>query len=821
VRPALWRVLARVRIFARAWLTAGLGLVGVLAAALMGAGAAAAQPATGVSVYPLPGSRYEMPATQIAFRGIAASEIGAISVVGSKSGTHTGTIAADSDGDGGSFIPSTPFTPGETVTVTTGLDVIGGSGGKFSFAIAHPARPIPAAALPRVPAGSDGVQHFHSEPGLQPASVTVTKDSAPASAGDIFLAPQYGPNQDGPMILDPQGRLVWFDPTSISSKLLTTDFRTQTLFGQPVLTWWQGYTNDGSGRGAGYIYNSDYQPEYVVHAADGMQMDLHEFLVTNSGDAFILAASPVWLPKLGRAVVDSVIQEIDIRTGLVLFEWHALDHISLQESSMFGPHVSGHYLDPYHFNSVALDSDGNLVVSARNTSAIYKIDLSTGQVLWRLGGKKSSFKMGPGTTTALQHDAVVQPDGTITIFDDGAGPPKVHAYSRGIRVTLNLQSMTASLVREYDHSPKISADFEGSMQMLPDGDLFLGWGQQPYFSEDTASGEQDFDAHFTEPTSTYRAYRFPWAAQPTTAPSLALSPSADGTMEVYASWNGATDVSSWRVLAGDSSTTLEDVGGAGRHGFETGIAVHSGDPDFQAQAIGTSGQVLASTSVAGAPERIALYGRSAFVSSSSGLGGIPASCYATKACDIVVTVTSGRTVLARSGRESVGANGSGILYFRLSPAGRRMLARSRTRRLTVNVTAQNSTGFPRSTVTVSLVSFSTRGAGPHRDAGGSGALSLLGETDFVRSDSGVGGILAACTSATACTAAATLSVGSTVIATTGPESIGGHQAGYLAYRLTAAGRSMVARAGGNQLGAHVTISGGSSASGDVALVGFR
>ncbi|HEY5318213.1 MAG TPA: arylsulfotransferase family protein, partial [Solirubrobacteraceae bacterium] len=536
------------------------GLVAAVAllAAAPAPPAAQAQPA--VSVFPLPGARYELPAAQIVFRGIPASEIGAVSVVGSKSGVHTGTIEADSDGDGGSFIPSTPFKPGETVTVTTGLDVIGGTAGRFSFSIAHPAHPLQPAALPRAPAGAHGVQRFRSEPGLQPASVTVTKNSAPASAGDIFLAPQYGPSQDGPMILDPDGRLVWFDPTSLSSKVLTTDFREQTLFGQPVLTWWQGYTNSGSGRGAGYIYNAAYQPEYVVHASDGMEMDLHEFMVTNSGDAYILAASPVWLPKLGRAVIDSVVQEIDIRTGLVLFEWHALDHISLQESSMFGPHASGHYLDPYHFNSIALDSDGNLVVSARNTSAIYKINVSTGQIIWRLGGKRSNFRMGHGTSTALQHDAVVQPDGTITIFDDGAGPPKVHSYSRGIRVALNSSRRTATLVKEYDHSPKILADFEGSVQALPDGDVFLGWGQQPYFSEDTASGQQDFDAHFTEPTSSYRAYRFPWSAEPNSTPSLGTNPNPNGTMELYASWNGATDVSSWRVLAGASAASLHTVG---------------------------------------------------------------------------------------------------------------------------------------------------------------------------------------------------------------------------------------------------------------------
>jgi hypothetical protein len=664
--------------------------------------------------------------------------------------------------------------------------------------------------------GSNGLQHFHSRPDLLPAALTVTKNSAPPSAGDIFVAPQFGPTQNGPMILDRDGGLVWFHPIAISSEQLSTDFRVQTLFGQPVLTWWQGYTSNGNGRGNGYIYNRSYQQQYVVHAAGGLQMDLHEFFVTNSGQAYILAVSPLRLSGVSRPVMDGVIQEIDIRTGLVLLEWHALDHINLQESSQFGPHIPGHVADPYHLNSVGLDRDGNLIVSARNTSAVYKIDRNTGQILWRLAGKKSTFKMGSGTSTAFQHDATVQPDGTITIFDDGAGPPVLHAFSRGIRVALDLTRKTATLVKEYDHSPNISSAFEGSTQRLPGGDVFLGWGQQPYFSETNASGQQDFDAHFNEPTASYRAYRFPWSGQPPTNPAIAVSPRPDGTMDVYASWNGATNVASWRVLSGAGSNSLHTAGTVPLHGFETAINVHSGNPAFAAQALASSGQVLATSQATGAPQHVGIYGRTAFIS-SDGVAGVPASCFAKQACSIVTTVSSGGTVLARSGRQSLAANRSGILYFRLSASARSTLARQH--HMPVSVTAQSSVGFS-STVTMTLVAFTTSGAGPHRSANRSGGLQLLGETDFVRSENGVGGILVACTSPTPCTGTTTISVGNTVIARTGPESEGPNQAGYFMFALTAAGTSMLAHAPGHQLGAHVSISGTSSATGDVALVPF-
>ncbi len=782
-------------------------------------GAAGARADAPVSVYPIAGARYEPAASQIAFRGIAANQIGSVTVVGSKSGAHTGTIQADSDGQGASFIPSTPFVAGETVTVTTGLNVVGGSGGTFKFKILHPARLGKYPALPQVPVGTNGLQHFRSRPDLTPAALTVTQNSAPASAGDIFLAPQFGPTQNGPMILDRLGRLVWFHPTPIGSRLLSTDFRVQSLFGQPVLTWWQGYTVSGSGSGSGYIYNRDYQQQYVVRAANGLSMDLHEFAVTNSGQAYIIAISPVKVPHDRRPLVDSVVQEIDIKTGLVLFEWHALDHISLRESSQVGPHIPGHIVDPYHFNSVGLDRDGNLIVSARNTSAVYKIDRRTGQIIWRLGGTKSSFKMGSGTTTAFQHDAVVEPDGTITIFDDGAGPPQVHPDSRGIRVALDLQKMTASLAREYDHSPKISAMFEGSAQRLPGGDVFLGWGQQPYFSENAASGKQDFDAHFNQTTASYRAYRFPWSAQPPTTPALAIKPNPDGTMQLYASWNGATDVASWRLLSGVNSKSLGVLGSAPAHGFETSIKLQSGNPSFGVQAVGAAGNTLASSAARDAPQRVAIAGHSAFVS-AGGLAGVPVNCFAAKPCKIVITVTRGRTVLARSASQNLGANASGILYFRLSGAGQSILAHTRANRLPVSVSARDSIGF-QSTVTMNLVAFSSSGPGPQRDASQAGGLRLLGQTDFVRSDNRVGGILVACDSSTACLATTTITVGNAVIARTGQEYEGPRQAGYLIFSLSAAGQSMLAHARGHQLGAHIEITGSFSASGDIALIPFH
>ena len=556
-------------------------------------GAARDRQSTAVTVFPIPGSRYNRPATQIAFRGVARGAIGHLRVVGSRSGVHTGRVEVDSDRNGASFLPRKPFSAGETVTVTTRLDVLGARRGRFSFAIGKVAPLVGCAKLGGIPRARAGdLQHFHSRPDLHPVAVQVTTDQAPASEGDIFVGPQNGPVQNGPMILDQHGGLVWFLPSPVSDASYANDLRVQDLHGEPVLTWWHGCRESGIGRGAGMIVNRAYRPVATVRAANGLAEDSHELLLTPQGDAYITAASPVWLRVTRSPTIDWVVQEIDLRTGLVLFEWHALDHVPLS-SSWVSVRSARAFFDPFHLNSIALAPDGNLLVSMRNTNAEYLIDRRNGHVLWTLGGKRSSFRMGPGTRTWAQHDANLQPDGTVTIFDNGGGLPFVHPQSRGLRVRLDTRRMTATLIREYDHNPPLNVSVEGGMQLLDDGNAFIGWGAEQYFSEYDPAGRQIFDAHFNDPIASYRAFRCDWSAQPATAPALAVAARGHRASAVYASWNGATDVAAWRVLAGPSPRRLAPVAVTARTGFETGIVVQRADRWFAVQAVGANGQTLA------------------------------------------------------------------------------------------------------------------------------------------------------------------------------------------------------------------------------------
>ncbi len=333
-----------------------------------------------------------------------------------------------------------------------------------------------------------------------------------------------------------------------------------------------------------------------------------------------------------------------------------------------------------------------------------------------------------------------------------------------------------------------------------------------------AAGHQDFDAHFNVPTSTYRAYRFPWSAQPPTLPALAVAPNPDGSTNLYASWNGATDVASWRVLAGSTPGSLSTIGQEPKTGFETRIAVHSASAYFAVQPLDSSGNALSTSTPRATPAHLAIYGRSAFVS-ANGFGGIPAGCFANHPCHVATTISAGRTVIARTGNEAVGENDSAILYFQLSGQGRASLQHARGRRLAVQISAHDSSGTAANT-SLNLVPFQTNGDGPHRSLTNSSTLKIIGVTHFV-SSGWTGGILAGCAGGTPCHATATVSAGNTVIAHTGSEFLGANELGYLYFTLTAAGHAMLAHAPGNQLGAQITLTNGSAtASADVALAAF-
>jgi hypothetical protein len=588
----------RLRDRARVTIVSVLG-VAAIGAALSGRLWATAQSSasTGaVNVFPIPGGHLAAPSTQITFRGVPVSQLGSIVVTGSASGAHAGRVLGDSDGQGGSFLPSRPFTAGETVAVTTGLNIAGAGAGAYSFTVADPAGRIPAAAPRPAPRVKADVDRFASATGLIAPAVKVTRQPARAASGDIFVANQGGPVQYGPMILGPYGGLIWFKP--VPKNDTATDFRVQTYRGQPDLTWWQGsVTAAGVGQGEDEIYDSSYRPVATVKAGNGLQSDLHEFQITSANTALVTAYYPVYADATAvkgskrQIVLDSVAQEIDIPTGLVLYQWDSLDHVPLTDSYNGKPTDPGHPYDYFHINSIQPDTDGNLVVSSRDTWSAYKISHQTGAIMWTLGGKHSTFKMGPHTSFAFQHDARIRAGSEITIFDDGAGPPAVHKQSRGLTLKLDTVHMTATVAGQDEHRPALLAAYEGNVQRQANGDDLIGWGQQPYFTEFDSHGKIVFDARFVDANSSYRAYRFVWNGTPANSPGVAAR-ATGRTTTVSATWNGATGIARWRILGGASATSLKPAASSAKQAFETTIRLPRAERYVATQALDRRGRVL-------------------------------------------------------------------------------------------------------------------------------------------------------------------------------------------------------------------------------------
>jgi len=442
-------------------------------------------------------------------------------------------------------------------------------------------------------------QHFRSRPDLLPPVVHVRTRLDGTTPGFIFLAPKLRVAQAGPMIVDDSGNVVWFKPLDTRG---VTDFQVQRYHGQPVLTWWRGRAPPRARDGYYVVYDTSYRKIADVQAGNHLVGDIHEFLITPQNTALITVyhrrpadLSSVGGPKNG-VIYDGIVQEVDIATRRVLFEWHSFPQVGLKESYEQVPHAGAY--DYFHVNSIDVEPNGNLLVSSRNTHTVYEIDRTTGKILWRLGGRRSDFKLGPGARFAWQHDARRQPDGTITLFDNGATPP-VEKFSRILVLRVDERTRRATLIRSYHHPRRLLTPWEGNAQFLPNGHIFVGWGSNPDYTEFDASGRVLLDASFgrqggrpgTEADS-YRAFRFDWDGRPLDRPRIAISGG-----KLYVSWNGATDVRRWEVLAGSDAQHLTALRTAAKTGFETAIPLTSNAAAFSVRALDRGGEVLASSPV--------------------------------------------------------------------------------------------------------------------------------------------------------------------------------------------------------------------------------
>jgi len=586
------------------------------AAALLVAGAPAQAKMTPLAVSPAADTPAVSPDTQISILGAPRKAIRSVTVTGATSGAHKGRLRPYSHARGASFVLDTPLTEGEQVQLR--VRVTGRPEVKRSFTVAVAGKTPPFLNIKATK--PDVLEKFVTRPDLIAPKITVHKSTPKASAsGNIFLTPLPSPvvhpesnnavtikpiGPGGPMIIDRNGQLVWFQ--KLTPPVVAANLRIQRYDGKRVLTWWQGpVTATAFGLGAGIIADTRYRTIKTVEAGNGYKMDIHEFTLTPEGDALFTIYVPIRIHVPGTpagtttAMMDAIVQEVDIKTGLVVWEWHALGHIPLSESYA-NPENSASY-DAYHINSVqSLDGGRRVVFSARDTSAVYKVDRGTGKILWRLGGKNSDFRLGPGARFWFQHDAQELPGNRVSVFDDEAGPPQKAPASRGLVLKLDPKRKTAKVLHQYHRAPDTSAQSEGSVQQLASGNVFVGFGSTEFFSEFSTSGKLLFDASLPNGDGSYRVYRFPWSATPRTKPDVAVRANGAG-VSVYASWNGATTVRRWQVLAGPSEGNLSPVTTVARTGFETRVNLDTTTLAYAVRALGADGKVLSTSPVVAGP----------------------------------------------------------------------------------------------------------------------------------------------------------------------------------------------------------------------------
>jgi Arylsulfotransferase (ASST) len=426
-------------------------------------------------------------------------------------------------------------------------------------------------------------QHYHSRPDLRPPPVEILEQARRTAPGYVFIAPKKNVEQAGPLILDNRGHVVWFRPLDTHA---VTDFRAQRYRGRPVLTWWHGRPDEADGESGYSIYDNRYRLVAHVEPGHGLLGDMHEFKLTRRSTALMTFIRQLHVN--GRRVLEGGFQELDLRTRRVLFEWHSIDHVRLVESYYHLPRNPDGLYDYFHINSVELDRNGNFVVSARNTHTVYEISRRTGRIVWRLGGKRSDFTLGRDARFAWQHDARLLPNGNLSLFDNSAGP-QVRKQSRGLILHLNLERRLATVVRNFVHRPPLVSVDQGNLQRLRNGDFLAGWGHQPRFTEFGPRGTIRFDGRFGRGrVDSYRAYRFRWVGRPMRPPDVVVA-----GRTLYVSWNGATEVRKWRLLAGTAVKSLRPVATVSKSGFETAIPLRGSAGWVAVLALDRRGRSLA------------------------------------------------------------------------------------------------------------------------------------------------------------------------------------------------------------------------------------
>lgn len=526
---------------------------------------------------PRPGAQLVSPATTIAMRfasTLATEQLKMVAVTaeGNTTGLHTGQLRLADDQRTLIFMPDEPFAPAEVVTVTvaSGSEQAKNDGSTviepFTYTFTIAPTPLASAATRSIQeeiAGIDAApaqiaaaevisQSSRNWPYLTvPADLPlVTVNLANEAAEDDYLFLSNFTLSSVPgvayytMIVDNNGDPIFYQPGS------GTDFKRQP---NGLLTYYSQADR------AFMVMDASYQIVDMIQAGNGYTIDFHELQLLPNGHALFMIydEQKVNMDDIvpggvhAARVTGLVIQELDTEDNVV-FEWRSWDHIPIIDTIV---PITTTTIDYVHGNAIEVDQDGHLLVSSRHLNEITKINRETGDIIWRMGGKKNEFAFldDPIAPFALQHDIRRQSNGNITLFDNRTQSP-----SRGIELQLDEVNKSATLVWSYASEPDAHAFIVGNVQRFPSGNTLINWGSTwPTVTEVNAANEKVFEMTLPAPQMSYRVHRYAWQGWPTWPASLVIT--EDERTALHYSWNGATDVFYYQVYGGRRPDALEIV----------------------------------------------------------------------------------------------------------------------------------------------------------------------------------------------------------------------------------------------------------------------
>jgi hypothetical protein len=438
-------------------------------------------------------------------------------------------------------------------------------------------------------------RHFRTLPALHPTPFCVTvRRGAKIQSGAILVSPRPDPRhnaheQFGLMLISRTGKLLWYMPRPAK----VHDLKTVSYHGKPMLAYFE--RTDG---GFYQLLDDHYRPVARIRA-DGGPTDEHELRVAADGTAY-LGSDPA---VRGGRLYDYVAQRVDIASGAVRWRWGALDHIPLRDSFETRPH--GVPWDYFHGNAIdpPTADDPTVMVSARNTSALYGIDPQTGKTKWILGGKRDQFGLArhPKWVFCTQHDAQRLSGNRLLLFDNGgahiAADPRCPIHpARALMFRLDVARKRVRLLHSWSSvglaksGGGLLSGWVGSAAPLAGGAMLVDWGQVPRVSELGPDGRENLLLRLSY--WSYRAAPAHWVGRPDGAPLMVASRSGH-RVAVWASWNGATEIRRWQVLAGSAADALAPVGApVPFQDLETQMVVRTDQPWVAVRALAADGSVL-------------------------------------------------------------------------------------------------------------------------------------------------------------------------------------------------------------------------------------